>query len=61
MNAQKMQKVSLAIAVAATLPILGACSSGKSATGGDSASGKAGDSDGAKIAFLMPDQASTRY
>lgn len=61
MNAHKIQKISIAVAVAATLPILGACSSGKTATGGASASGKAGDSKGAKIAFLMPDQASTRY
>ncbi len=63
MNARKIQKVSLAVAVAATLPILGACSSGKSAAPAGSGSAKAnpGGAKGAKIAFLMPDQASTRY
>ena len=62
MTARRISQISLAVAVAATLPILGACSSGKSATTKTGSSGAvAGGDKGAKIAFLMPDQASTRY
>jgi len=45
-------------ALAVALP-LAACSSGKNAS--TSGSGTSGGANGAKVAFLMPDQASTRY
>ncbi|WP_327099770.1 substrate-binding domain-containing protein [Nocardia vinacea] len=54
MNVIKTTRAAVVLAIALTLP-LAACSSGKNAktaTGGI---------DGAKVAFLMPDQASTRY
>ena len=40
---------------------LAACSSGKAPAGGSAGTGSGGGLEGAKVAFLMPDQASTRY
>ncbi len=57
MSVRSARTASLAAALVVTLPVLGACSSGKSS----SSTGSAGSAKGAKIAFLMPDQASTRY
>lgn len=51
-------KATILLAAALTLP-LAACSSGKAAN--TSSSGGAAAVDNAKIAFLMPDEASTRY
>jgi D-xylose transport system substrate-binding protein len=53
-------RATLLLAAALTLP-LGACSSGKSSGTSASSAGGAGSIEGAKIAFLMPDEASTRY
>ncbi|MBO1765947.1 sugar ABC transporter substrate-binding protein [Allobranchiibius sp. GilTou38] len=64
MTARRITQISVAVAVAATLPILGACSSGKNSStksGAAGSSAAAGGDKGAKIAFLMPDEASTRY
>jgi D-xylose transport system substrate-binding protein len=54
-------RAALLVAAALTLP-LAACSSGKAGgTSAASSAGGAGALEGAKIAFLMPDEASTRY
>jgi D-xylose transport system substrate-binding protein len=56
-------RATLLLAAALTLP-LAACSSGKAGnTAGSTAAGGSGSGsiEGAKVAFLMPDEASTRY
>lgn len=60
MTLARTSRAALIGAVALTLP-LAACSSGKTASTPGGAATGAGGSSGAKVAFLMPDQASTRY
>jgi D-xylose transport system substrate-binding protein len=57
MNTTTTRKAAVLAAAALALP-LAACSSGKTSA---SSSGSPGGISGAKIAFLMPDEASTRY
>lgn len=59
MNFKSASRALAAIAVL-TLP-LAACSNGTATSGGGNNGKSGGGSENAKIAFLMPDQASTRY
>jgi D-xylose transport system substrate-binding protein len=59
MKHRRAAKATILLSAALVVP-LAACSSGKSANAGSSGSGK-GSIEGAKVAFLMPDEASTRY
>ncbi len=63
MNRTSTRNIALTAALMAVAIPLAACSSGKAPAAGSegTGSGGAGGIDGAKIAFLMPDQASTRY
>jgi D-xylose transport system substrate-binding protein len=58
MNHMTLKRTSAIAAVALALP-LAACSSGKA--GSNSSSGGSKGAQNAKVAFLMPDEASTRY
>lgn len=64
-NRKYAKQIAVAVALTTLLPVMGACSSGKQANSDPATGGKGtGNSDavkGAKIAFLMPDEASTRY
>ncbi|MEV4565701.1 sugar ABC transporter substrate-binding protein [Nonomuraea sp. NPDC049419] len=59
MNRAQMRTSAFAAAAVLATSVLAACGSGAGSTGGDTAGG--GDLQNAKVAFLMPDLASTRY
>jgi D-xylose transport system substrate-binding protein len=54
-------RAALAVAALAALATVGACSSNGATTSGGGSSGSSGGSAAAPVAFLMPDEASTRY
>ncbi|MET8868208.1 sugar ABC transporter substrate-binding protein [Nonomuraea sp. NPDC004580] len=59
MNRAQMRTSAFAAAAVLATSVLAACGSGTGSTGGDTAGD--GDVQNAKVAFLMPDLASTRY
>ncbi|WP_206641785.1 sugar ABC transporter substrate-binding protein [Nonomuraea polychroma] len=61
MNRVKMRTSAFTAVAVLAGSMLAACGSGSGSTGGTTTSGGGGDLQNAKVAFLMPDLASTRY
>lgn len=61
MTRKLTQKMIASAGIGLLAGVVAACGSGSSGSGGTGGGGSTGDSASAKVAFLMPDQGSTRY